>query len=336
MRELRGFGRDHAQGDRLRRRHLRRRWHSPRAADQGRCACGAAGVLKATSTTTIPSTRAPPAHSLPLAGKAAARKHLDISRGDVFTPEQSENRDHGRAIDVFIDVGSHACRRSRRGRRFKGLPASFAPRTASIYPPHAVTRCALIASLRDHRTLKKSMRTAAELRAVHVASSIPAFEITVICNGCFCKIPIRPSRKTSPARSPCSIDATDKQRERIAAIFDGAEKLFFDCWHPEARTGRSEDSPTASSHLHLVEEAPEPRGPASCFSSACSRRPASRVPDRVLRQRGQKKIPRGMKRSSEPHPRGRSRASDGGHRLNRALRRERARRHRPRGKGVSQ
>ena len=164
-----------------------------------------------------------------------------LAWGDRFTKEQLDKvRDLGREIDVFIDVGSHGpfVDASDRPEFIRNFPAAFGSSNGFwIYPPQrwARTRWFIPHHNENHRTLK-ALHDAGGRSCELFLSPLnnPAAEITALCNGLFLNDP----DSDAQVNLRRAIDALyqpkdDGQRQRLIQIFNGAEDLFFACWHPE-------------------------------------------------------------------------------------------------------
>ena len=161
--------------------------------------------------------------------------------GDTFDAAQLEQvRDLGREIDVFIDVGSHGVfvRPEDRGALLSDYSAAFGTSNGFwIYPPQrwSRTRWLIPHVFENHETLAKLYRdggTAAELFLSPLNN--PGAEITCLCNGMVMQAP--DSDAEGNLRRAVALlykPASEAQCARIAGIFREAERLFFDCWHPE-------------------------------------------------------------------------------------------------------
>ena len=164
-----------------------------------------------------------------------------LAWGDVFTGEQLEKiRELAREIDIFIDVGSHGLFVDPRDRAalLKDFPASFGTANGFwVYPPQRWDRLRFLIPHHgeNHRTLKSVYEDGGRSCELYLSPLVnPGAEITALCNGLFLQNP----DSTAGENLRRAIDmlyrpATDMRRERIAAILDGAEKLFFECSHPE-------------------------------------------------------------------------------------------------------
>ena len=159
----------------------------------------------------------------------------------MFTPEQLEKiRLLGREIDVFIDVGSHGLfvAEEDRAQFVRGFDASFGTANGFwIYPPQRWerTRWLIPHHRQNHDMLKKVYLDGGRSCELYLSPlNNPGAEITFLCNGLMLNDPEGDaSEHLRRAVDMLYRPETEAQRERIAAIFDGAEELFFRCWHPQ-------------------------------------------------------------------------------------------------------
>ena len=164
-----------------------------------------------------------------------------LAWGDVFTSEQLQKiRRLGQEIDVFIDVGSHGLFVAEKDRAqfVEGFDASFGTANGFwIYPPQRWDRLRWLIPHhnQNHRMLQSVYRDGGRSCELYLSPlNNPGAEITFLCNGLMLNDPEGEAGKhLRQAVDMLYKPESDAQRERIAAIFDGAEELFFRCWHPQ-------------------------------------------------------------------------------------------------------
>ena len=171
--------------------------------------------------------------------------------GDTFDGAQLEQiRRLGREIDMFIDVGSHGVfvKPEDRAALLKDFDASFGTSNGFwIYPPQrwSRTRWLIPHMYQNHDMLTRLWKDGGTCCELFLSPlNNPGAEITTLCNGLLLQDPEASAddildRAVDMLYSP----DTDAQRGRIAGIFRDAERLFFDCWHPQ----RDRDLPEALS-----------------------------------------------------------------------------------------
>ena len=171
--------------------------------------------------------------------------------GDTFDGAQLEQiRRLGREIDMFIDVGSHGVfvKPEDRAALLKDFDASFGTSNGFwIYPPQrwSRTRWLIPHMYQNHDMLTRLWKDGGTCCELFLSPlNNPGAEITTLCNGLLLQDPEASAddildRAVDMLYSP----DTDAQRGRIAGIFRDAERLFFDCWHPQ----RERDLPEALS-----------------------------------------------------------------------------------------
>ena len=246
------------------------------AADQGRCECARCrgfesdiDYYNAINARTARYIRSRWPEKLLLVNTSGY-----LAWGDVFNQEQlGKIRELGREIDVFIDVGSHGLFVDPGGRAafLKDFPASFGTANGFwIYPPQRWDRLRFLIPHHNenYRTLKSVYGDGGRSCELYLSPIVnPGVEITLLCNGLFLKNPNSAvAENLRRAVDTLYEPATDRQRERIAAIFDGAERLFFDCWHPERDRSLPEELSDGVEHIFTwSREHPELARPGELF-----------------------------------------------------------------------
>ena len=164
-----------------------------------------------------------------------------LSWGDRFSERQlAKIAELAREIDVFIDVGSHGPFVDERDRAafLKTFPAAFGESNGFwIYPPQRWDRLRWFIPHHNQnfQTLKRLWNDGGRACELYLSPlNNPGAELTTLCNGLFLNDPTSDVRQNlRRAVDMLYAPESDAQRERIAAIFDGAEAAFFAAWHPQ-------------------------------------------------------------------------------------------------------
>lgn len=164
-----------------------------------------------------------------------------LAWGDRFTQAQlNQVRELGRDIDVFIDVGSHGpfVDASDRPEFIRSFPAAFGSSGGFwIYPPQRWARTRWF--IPHHNDTCRALKTLHDMGGKSCELFLsplnnPAAEITTLCGGLYLNHPDWDAHTILRSAIDTLYHPKDEmQRERLIQIFDGAEALFFACWHPE-------------------------------------------------------------------------------------------------------
>jgi len=172
-----------------------------------------------------------------------------LAWGDTITKGELEKiKGLGKAIDVFIDVGSHGAFVADGDRRefIKGFPASFGTANGFwVYPPQRWdrTRWLIPHMQQNRRHLKRLYEDGGRSCELYLSPlNNPGAEITFLCNGLFLQDPSKSMDEIlGEAVDFLYKPKSPKQKELIIDVLKGAEDLFFQCWHPVRDRGVSEE-----------------------------------------------------------------------------------------------
>ena len=177
--------------------------------------------------------------------------------GDTFNAEELEKiRELGRYIDIFIDVGSHGAFVADADRKefLKDYDAAFGNSGGFwIYPPQRWerNRWLLPHVFANYESLKSLYEDGGDSAEIYLSPlNNPGAAVTMFANGLFLQDPAsRASDNLEKAVEFLYQPKTPEQTKRIAAIFEGAEKLFFDCYHPQRNRELPEEYSDGVEHV---------------------------------------------------------------------------------------
>ena len=194
--------------------------------------------------------------------------------GDTFNKEELKKIwELGKCIDIFIDVGSHGAFVADADRKefLQNYEAAFGNSGGFwIYPPQRWerNRWLLPHVFANHQSLKSLYDDGGNAAEMYLSPlNNPGAAVTMFANGLFLQDPgSDPSANLEKAVQYLYQPETREQAKRIAAIFEGAEKLFFECSHPQRNRELAEEYSDGVEHIFAWSlEHPEKAVPGEFF-----------------------------------------------------------------------